>query len=154
MNESGKALIVVLPTGQDSSEGIEPSKQAFNLPSPFVSTQYATVLSRFSDAVVSVRCDQLNAAGSKFFIERIAVIGTILNKSFRESPSDGCIDGSSDKGDFMWASRSRVHDEWKTCSVRNCHELRTFSSLGLSRFGPPFFATTKVPSMKHSDRSI
>ena len=50
----------------------------------------------------------------------------------------------------MWRSRSRVHGEWKTCSVRNSHELRTLAPLGLSHCAAPFFATTKVPSMKHS----
>ncbi len=35
------------------------------------------------------------------------------------------IDGRLGKGDFMWASRSRVHGEWKTCSVRNGHEQST-----------------------------
>ena len=54
----------------------------------------------------------------------------------------------------MWRSRSRVHGEWKTCSVRNDHELRTFAPLGFPHFKAPFFATTKVPSMKHSAKSI
>jgi hypothetical protein len=57
-----------------------------------------------------------------------------------------------DKGDFMRASRIRVQGEWKTRSVCNNHELRTFAPLGLSHFCAPFFATTNVPSMKHSER--
>jgi hypothetical protein len=39
-------------------------------------------------------------------------------------------------------------------SVSNNHELRTLAPLGLSHFRSPFFATTKVPSMKHSDKLI
>ena len=42
------------------------------------------------------------------------------------------------KGDFRWASRSRVHGEWKTRIVRNGHELRTFAALDLFHFGHPF----------------
>ena len=34
------------------------------------------------------------------------------------------------------------------------HELRTFAPLGLSYFCASFFATTNVPSMKHSSRFI
>src|SRR4029078_3745089 len=67
---------------------------------------------------------------------------------------DGLSEGSFDKGDLMWRSRSRVHGEWKTRSVCNNHELRTLSPLGLSHCEAPFFATTKVPSIKHSERSI
>ncbi len=87
-------------------------------------------------------------------MEVAPVVGTIPNKSSGSSHGDGFIEGSLDKGDFMWASRSRVHGEWKTMSVCNNHELRTLAPLGLSHFGSPFFATTKVPSIKHSDRSI
>ena len=38
-------------------------------------------------------------------------------------------------------------------AVCHSHDLRTFAPLGLSHAEPPFFATTKVPSIKHSDRS-
>jgi hypothetical protein len=154
MNEAGKSMVVIFPAGQYPAELVQPCKQAFNLPSPLVATQYTAILGGWPDATFPVRCDHLNAVDSEFFIERITVIGTIPNKSLGQSHSDNLIDGSFDKGDFMWASRSRVHGEWKTCSVRNGHELRTFAALGLSHFAPPFFATTKVPSMKHSDRSI
>jgi hypothetical protein len=54
----------------------------------------------------------------------------------------------------MWTSGSRVHGEWKTMSVCNDHALRIFPPLGLSHFRSPFFATMKVPSIKHSDKSI
>ncbi len=64
------------------------------------------------------------------------------------------LERSFDKGDFMWASRSRVHGDRKTMSVCNNHELRTLAPLDLSHFGAPFFATTKVPSIKHSARSM
>jgi hypothetical protein len=101
-----------------------------------------------------VRGNQFNAIGGELCIERITVVGTISNKSLGESHGDSFIDGSLDKGDFMRTSSIRVDGEWKTCSVRNCHELRTFAALGLSHFAPPFFATMKVPSMKHSDKSM
>jgi hypothetical protein len=46
-----------------------------------------------------------------------------------------------------------VYGDRKTMAVCHSHDLRTFAPLGLSHAEPPFFATTKVPSMKHSDRS-
>jgi hypothetical protein len=154
MHEAGKALVVIFPTGQYPSELVQPCKQAFDRPSPLVSTQYTAILCGWPDAPPPMRRDHLDAIGGELCIERITVIGTIPDKSLGQSHGDNRIDGSFDKGDFMWASRSRVHGEWKTCSVRNGHELRTLAALGLSHFTPPFFATTKVPSMKHSDRSI
>lgn len=154
MNEAGKAMVVNFPAGQYPPEPVQPCEQALDFPASLVPSQLAAILRSWLDPITLVRRDQLNTVGCELFIERITVVGTIPEKSLRSSHRDGLIDDSLDKGDFMWASRSRVHGEWKTCSVRNCHELRTFAPLGLSHFRPPFFATTKVPSMKHSDKSM
>jgi hypothetical protein len=54
----------------------------------------------------------------------------------------------------MRRSRRRVDGEWKTSIVCHHHELRAFAPLSLTNCVPPFFATTKVPSIKHSDKSI
>jgi hypothetical protein len=143
-----------IPAGDDTFVFVKPSKQAFNLPTPTVTPECSTVLRHGLDAITLVWCDQFNALGRKALIERIAVVGKIPNKSSGSSQGEGLIEGSLDKGDFMWRSRSRVHGEWKTCSVRNNHELRTFAPLGLSHAAAPFFATTKVPSIKHSERLI
>ena len=64
-----------------------------------------------------MRGDQLDASDSKLLIERITVVGTIPDKASGSSYGEGCIEGSVDKGDFMWRSRRRVHSEWKTRSV-------------------------------------
>src|SRR5678815_2482982 len=143
-----------IPAGDDTFVFVKPSEQAFNLPTPTVTPECSTVLRHGLNAIALVWCDQFNALGRKALIERIAVVGKIPNKSSGSSQGEGLIEGSLDKGDFMWRSRSRVHGEWKTCSVRNNHELRTFAPLGLSHAAAPFFATTKVPSIKHSERLI
>lgn len=147
-------MVVIFPAGEDSPEGMKPREQAFYLPPSLVSTQRSTILGGRLFPVALMRSNQLNVIGSELFIERITVVGAIPDKSSRQSQGDSLIEGSFDKGDFMWASRSRVQGDRKTSSVRNCHELCTFAPLGLSHFAPPFFATTKVPSMKHSDKSM
>ena len=154
MNEGGIALSATIPACNDAFECVEPGKQPLDFPSSFVPAQRAAILSGNSLAVAFVRGDQFDALGCQRLIERITVVGAIPNKSSGSSQGEGFIERSLDKGDFMWASRSRVHPEWKTRSVRNDHELRTLAPLGLSHFGAPFFATAKVPSMKHSARSI
>lgn len=53
----------------------------------------------------------------------------------------------------MRASRRRVDGDGKTSAVGHGHEFRTFASLGRSHPEPLFFTTTKVPSIKHSERS-
>jgi hypothetical protein len=143
-----------IPTSEDTFELVEPSKGALYFPSSFITAKCSTILSGCFFTISFMRCDQINTLLCQPLIERITIVGTIPNKSSGSSQGEGFIEGSLDKGDFMWASRSRVHGEWKTMSVSHNHELRTLAPLGLSHFGSPFFATTKVPSIKHSDKSI
>jgi hypothetical protein len=150
MNKPGKAMIVMVPTCQDTAKLVEPCESAFNLPSSAVALKLSAVLRDGLPSVFSMRSNHFNTTRCQLLIERITVIGTIPDKSSGSSHGDGFIERSFDKGDFMWASRSRVHGDRKTISVCNDHELRTLAPLGLSDFRPPFFATTKVPSIKHS----
>ena len=152
MNKGCEVFVESVPTRHRSLKRIESCEKAFNFPTTAIPSQGATVLRCFAFSVPPVWRNHLNPLGSKGVIERITVIGTIPNNSSGLSHGDNFIEGSLDKGDFMRASRIRVQGEWKTRSVCNNHELRTFAPLGLSHFCAPFFATTKVPSMKHSER--
>jgi len=143
-----------IPADQDALVFIEPREQALDLPTPLVTSENSLILGGRSAAICSMRCDHLNTLSCKALIERITVVGTIPDKSLGSSHRDALSERSFDKGDLMWRSRSRVHGEWKTRSVCNNHELRTLAPLGLSHCEAPFFATTKVPSIKHSERSI
>ena len=154
MNEGGETLMAAIPAGQSSFVFVHPGEQALDLPSAPIAPECSSILSCRADAVLPVRGDQFDALGCQLLIERITVVGTIPHNSSGSSHGDGLSERRLDKGDFMWRSRSRVHGEWKTRSVCNNHELRTFAPLGLSNFGAPFFATVKVPSMKHSVRSM
>ena len=154
MDKGIEMIDQTIPPGDDPFVFIQPREQTLNLPASAITSECAAILRCGSDPIAPVRRDQFNALGSKPEIERIAVVGKIPDKSFRSSHGEGLIEGSLDKGDFMWRSTSRVHGEWKTSSVCNNHELRTLAPLGLSNFEPPFFATVKVPSMKHSERSM
>lgn len=154
MNKRVEMVDDPIPASNDALVFIQPREQAFDLPTSPVSSERSFILCFRANSIAFVRGDQFNALGSKALIERITVVGAIPNKSSGSSQREGLIEGSLDKGDFMWRSRSRVQGEWKTCSVRNNHELCTLAPLGLSHPRAPFFATTNVPSIKHSERSI
>jgi hypothetical protein len=154
MHESSEMIEESIPAREHTLVFVQPSEQAFDLPSSAVTPERAPILRPWLDAIALVQGNHFNTLGRELAIERITVVGKIPNKSFGSSQREGLIERSLDKGDFMWRSRSRVHGEWKTCSVRNNHELRTLAPLGLSDARAPFFATTKVPSIKHSERLI
>jgi hypothetical protein len=131
---------------------VHPGEQAFNTPSLTVATQSSAVLRFGFRSVESVRSNYFDTILLKFAIERIRVIRSITNESLGSSLKEATLESLSNKGDFMRRSRRKVYGERKTRAVCHCHELSSLAPLGFSDTGAPFFATTKVASMKHSSR--
>jgi hypothetical protein len=100
-----------------------------------------------------VRSDHLDAGVSHLLIEELRVVGLVANEAFGERAYEVGGDGFSGEADLRRRSRRCEYGDRRAMAVCHCHELRTFAPLGLSHTEPPFFATTKVPSMKHSERS-
>jgi len=59
---------------------LNPSKEAFDDPPPFVATQSPAIPGLPSNAVRFVRCDHLGALLVQLLVERIAAIGAIANQ--------------------------------------------------------------------------
>ena len=111
----------------NTSEVLEPREQSFDFRATSIPTQRTAILSGRYYPIDFMRSNKFYSLSSKSLIESLF-----------------------DKGDFMWASRSRVDGDRKASAVCHCHELRTLAALGFSSSGAPFFATTKVASIKHS----
>jgi hypothetical protein len=145
---------MTLVSNNQSAEVLQPGKEALDFPSSLVPPQRSTVLRPGLAPVTPVRSYHLDTLLPQRLVKRIAVIGLVSDKSPGSALNKGCLESVLHKGDFMWRSTFNVYGEWKRRAVCNCHDFRTFAPLGLSNAEPPFFATTNVPSMKHSDRSI
>jgi hypothetical protein len=153
MNKAEIILIKVVKPRADAAEVLQPRKQPLHLPPSLISPEHAPVLRRRFDSVRFVRRNHLDALLPKFLIQRVAVIRSITYESLRPLVGKNFSESFSDKSDFMRRSRRRVDGERKTRAVCHRHELRTFAPPGLSHSEAPFLATTKVPSIKHSDTS-
>jgi hypothetical protein len=144
---------MVFITNQNPPEVLQPTVQAFDFPTTLEATKRSAILRRGFHANTFVRRDHFNASNSKTFIERIAIIGPVSNEPLRKLPNQTGLQGRFHQRHFMRRSAPHVDGDWKTSAVCHCHDLRTFAPLGLSHPEPPFLATTKVPSMKHSETS-
>src|SRR5689334_16062913 len=153
MNKAEVILVEIIKAHRDTTEVLQPSKQPLDLPSAAIPAQSPAVLCRRFAPVHLVRRDHFDSCGSQLCIQRVAVIRPVADQSFGLLVGKNFSESFSDKGDFMRRSRRRVYGERKTIAVCHRHELRTFAPLGLSHSEAPFFATTNVASMKHSDRS-
>jgi hypothetical protein len=153
MNEAKEVLYLIVMSDNQSPVVLQPGKQPFYFPASPVAPQSPPILCGGFSSIVSVWSYHLYSSLCQLQIQWIAVICLIPYKMLR--PLIGKTLGESvfDKGDLMRASRSRVDGDRKTRAVCHCHELRTFAPLGLSHTSAPFFATTNVPSMKHSLKS-
>ncbi len=142
---------MILIANNKTPEILQPCKEPFNFPSPTITAKNTTILRGASGSILTMRCDHLNSLGRQFPIKSVAIIGSITNQSFRLVSEKPFLESVLDKGDLMRASRRCVHGDRKTSAICHCHELRTFAPLGFSNTRAPFFATTKVASIKHSD---
>lgn len=132
---------------------LQPCKQAFDFPAPFVPPQFSLVLRFRSFAVRLVRRNQFDVEFFQLLVQRVGIISFIADHLARSLVGESLADTSLDKSNFVRRSRFRVDGERKTKAVCHCHELRTLAPLGLSDFAAPFLAGTKVPSIKVSDKS-
>ncbi len=144
---------MILVTHNNSPEVLQPRKQAFNFPTPFVAAKFPSVLRFGSFAVRLMRRNQLNVEFFQLFVQRVGIIGFVADYPSWSLIGESLADCSLDKFDFVRRSRFRVNGERKTSAVCHCHELRAFAPLGLSHFEAPFLADTNVPSIKVSDKS-
>jgi hypothetical protein len=154
--EQDKSKIIVeatIMTNLNSSEVLQPGKQALNLPTPGIATQRASILSGRLLAVGLVRSNHLDALFLQSFVQWVTVVGSITDQSFRFFFRKSLFQGAFHQLHFMRRSTSNGYGERKTSAICHCHELCTFAPLGFSHPVAPFLAMTKLPSMKHSVRS-
>src|SRR5207249_4312641 len=137
---------------QDATEVLQPREPAFDLPAPFVATQRPPVLGLHAP-VAAVRSDQLDTFLCEVLRERVAVVGLVADEARRCFGEEAGIQGGLDQRDLSWRSTGHVDRDRKTRTVCHCHDLRTFAPFSGAHTKPPFFATTKVASTKHSDKS-
>jgi hypothetical protein len=143
-----------------SSKVLQPSKQSLDLPASAITAQRSTVLGAGFLSVDLMRSYHLNTLLAQPFIQRITVIGSISDQSFRSHLRKPGFEGRLNQLHFMRRSTSNGYGDRKTSAVCHCHELCTLAPLGFPHPAAPFFAMTKLPSkvvcsvtMKYSVRS-
>src|ERR671914_1274641 len=155
-SESDKTQEVVsmmLIAYHQAAKVTQPGEQPLHLPPPFVAAQGASILGCGFLAVLPMGSNHLDSLFTQGGIQLVRVIGFISNQPLRCLRHQPSLQSSLHQRHLVRRSAGGTSGERKTRAVCHCHELRTFAPLGLSHLPPPFLATMKVPSMKHSERS-
>jgi hypothetical protein len=138
-----------------SSEVLKPGKHSFHFPSTPVPSKLSAVLSARLFSSLSMRRNHFNATFiQKESIQPIAVVSLIANNAIRSILCKAAIDSCLNQLYFMGRSAFNVSGDRKTSSVCDGHDLGALAALCLADSKTPFFAGTKVPSIKASRISI
>ena len=152
IEKCSEVFCMILPSDNEAAEVVEPGEKPLNLPTSFVSAEGSPVL-RFSDPGATIGRDHFNSVMLiERLIERIAVVGLVADEPVRVARYPEAIESVFDQSHFSRRSAFCPSGDRKTIAVNDCHDLGSFAPLGLPDLVPPFFAETKVPSMKHSSR--
>lgn len=131
---------------------MQPSEQAFNLPSAAVTPQGTAIL-RFVTSS-SIRGDHFNAPILfQLGVEFVAVVGLVANQAARQLIGKCLVQRIFHQGHLMRRRACHVKGERKTSSVCHCHDLGALAALGFTNGTAPLFAGANVPSIKASRKS-
>ena len=151
LEHAEEIALVIFPAADESTEIVEPGKEALDFPAP---TQFAAILGALATVVVLVGRDEPDAVFlPKALIERIAVIGTVADHSFGFGARETLLDGGFDEFGFMRRSAGDAAGDRKTMAVCDRHDFTAFPSASRADSSAPFFAELKLASMKVSDKS-
>ncbi len=151
MEKSLIHFVVPFPEGYKAPVVAEPSVGAFDFPAMPVSPKGSSILKLYS-FVSPRRSDKLNAPLLQPCSKCIRIVSFVAHQMFGRLPQ--LINRLFNECYLMWAGRGNGHSQRNTSAIRHHHELGALSSLRFPDFWAPFFAETKVPSMKTSAQSI
>src|SRR6202166_4820025 len=154
LNHPEEILWVVLPTNDDATVIMEPSKQALDFPATTVAPQHAAILCCGAGSLSGVRGDHLHTETlADLRIQWIAVVGAVTDQPLGSFGEEASLDGGFDESGFMRRSAGHVHGERKTMAVCDRHDFAAFAAFCRADTTAPFFAPLKLASMKDSLRS-
>lgn len=146
---------MVFPANRQPPEILEPGKQTLHFPPSPVSSEFATILGLWFFSVAAVRGNHFNPSHlHQPVIQSVAVVSLVSDQPIRSMLDKTAVDGLIDQCHFVGRSTCHVCGDRNTSSVRDCHDLGALATLRLADSKTPFFAGTKVPSMKASRMSI
>lgn len=149
MNEAAKVRSRALPACDEAPEVEEPGEKTLDFPATLVASKSAPVLPLML-AIGKVRRDQPHEVRLERRRELFRVVGFVADEPFWTEPTRDLAEGLL--GESALGGRSAVDGSGQrnAVSVDNCHDLGAFSTLRRTDSIAPFFAGTKVPSMKPS----
>lgn len=136
------------------SEVLQPADGSFNLPSPLISSECSSILSRWFSSVCFVWSNQFDTAFLKTKSQGITVSRLVVDQLSGPSSNDAFGEQRLDEIDFVRTGAFDHVAARRAIAVGQQHNLGALASFGLAYTKAPFFADENVPSASDSSRSI
>ena len=152
MDEAEEVFDVVLPAGDESSEGVHPGEEPLDFPAAAIASQRSSILG-LPFTVGAVGRDQLDAVlCGKLLVERIRIVGLVADEPGRE-----LVEKASGKNLFHKPALGRRsaldrYGERKTVVSGDSDDLGTLAATGGADGKAPFLALANVASTNASSR--
>ena len=152
MYEAEEIFDAVFPSGDESSEVVEPCEEPFDLPTSSVSAQTAAVLCvAFSTSAIG--CDQFDAIVLvERLIERIRIVGLVSDKPRRELVGEASCQNKLHKLALGRRSAVDSNGERKTIARGDSDDLGALAAPRGTDCEATFFALAKVASTNASSK--
>jgi hypothetical protein len=130
LNEAEEVFNMVLPVGDEATEGMHPGKEPLDFPSSAISAQRATVLG-FAFPLAPVGCDHLDAVfGGELLVERVRVVGLVADEPFGELVKEASGQNVLHKLALGWRSAFDRYGERKTVTSGDSDDLGALATTG------------------------
>lgn len=132
----------------------KPSPQSLHFPAASITTQGASILCGNSAALPMGRDHFRPVLLHQTFVQFFTIVRLVANQTLWNLGNNSIIESRLHQFYFSRRSAFCPQGDRKTMAVCNAHDFAAFSAFGFPDLEPPFLAGTKVPSTKHSLRSI
>ena len=146
-------------SNQEPTELAKPGVGSFDNSAALIAAEFSSVAVATLLVVLAIRNNQLDAAFLKPLAQRVGVIGTVSDDTFRLLSRTALGPGDFDLGErglrkrsFSWRGTFVPNSQWKTAAVDQNHPLCALAALGFANGGAPFFperscrSETSLPS--------
>lgn len=137
---------MVLVSGDNASEVLEPADRSFDLPASAISPELAAVLSGRPLAILPVRADQFDATACQPRSELVVVGGQVVEEPVGLLRKEASLQERFDQRLFMRTSAGDFGRQGQAAAVGEDHRLGSLAAFRLADAQPPFFAEENVPS--------
>ena len=131
MEHPEKVLGEALITHDDPPKILQPGKESFDLPSPSVASQRATVLRPLCPGP-PVRRNQFHATARQFRVQPVRLVGVVADETRRELADKSLRECGVNQSDFMLRATLDVDGNRAAVPIGDRHDLRPLPAFRLA----------------------